>query len=208
MNVKTYSPKTEWHTDGFAPITGAPNRIVVHRTGNPDADGDATMSYFDSSRKSSVHAVIDRTHVLLGPAPNRQAWHVLAYKQAAAKGFAITNALVQAGRDRGDINAFGIEVVEHWTASAKKDGQDKLTGRARDEAILSGGATTWPDDTVETLVEFLTEWTPHELGTLPIFGHSEFDPAMRSHDPDGIMTPSQIRQRVSMRLALAGGERS
>ena len=146
-NVQTYKPAAPWSAAGFAPGTGAPTRVVVHRTANPDANGLGTMGYFDRSREASIHIVIDGSEVLLGVPWDRHAWHVKASQRAAALGFATSHPNVQGGRSRGDIHAIGIEVVERWIA-------EPLVGRGdprRDAIIRSGEGIWWPDETVETL---------------------------------------------------------
>ena len=193
MNVTKYEPMIAWDDRGFAPQTTEIKRVVAHRTANPDAGGLRTMQYFDNSRAASIHAVIDGSDVLLGVEPGLHAWHVREARKAQELGYRVSHPAVQNGKARGDICAFGIEVVEHWRPG---EITRYASGNLR-RAAIEDGKTYWTDETIETLIEFLTVWLPNEIGEYILDFHSELDPWERPHDPDGLLAPALIRTMIA-----------
>ena len=179
-----------------------PTRLLFHRTGNQrkSADAPANMAYWWDNRAQGVgsaHAVVDAAGVWLAVPGDRTAWGVKEYRIAERMGFPIR--VPGDTRRRGDVRAINIEVCEN-------------VGRAAGDPAFPAGV--W-DNAVAFVVDVLRgkypELVPGEglLTPFDIFGHSEFDPWQRPHDPDGIKPVAEIIREIGRALhrslTVAGG---
>ena len=88
-----------------------PNRIIIHRQGNPGAHAKNALDWGNREGAFSIHTYIEDEIVYHCVPLGRQAFHANfgSYEQAAAWGYPV---LTPGRLARGDIRAVGIETVD------------------------------------------------------------------------------------------------
>lgn len=90
---------------------GKPNRIIVHRQGNPGATAINALNWGDREGAFTIHTYIDGETVYHCVPMNRHAYHAASGSAAKAAEFGWVNK-TPGGQFRGDIRAVGIETVD------------------------------------------------------------------------------------------------
>lgn len=145
---------------------GQPDRIIVHRQGNPGAHARDALAWGNREGTFTIHTYIEDDLVFHCVPLNRHAFHAASGSAAQAKAWGYPH-LTPGGSPRGDIRAVGIETVD----------------------VPGGGpgqAYSLSQETRITLVLVLARQCL-ELGLDPLNGHTieehaGYDPVTRSED--------------------------
>lgn len=110
---KTYTPETFRFTNTLLASweRGAPERIIVHRQGNPGAHAAAALNWGDREGAFSIHDYIEDGTAIHAVDWTRHAYHTNAASAAGAEAFGYS-VLTPWGTRRGDIGAVGIETCD------------------------------------------------------------------------------------------------
>ena len=171
---------------------GKPDLICVHRTANASATASSNNKFARRTGKASWHECIDDSDGYGKPVvrmlvPSHvHAWHILESRIAAKHGRSVT--VPWRNQKRGDYGVYGVEVDEDtggWNEATRK----ALVARLRDLFLESRMPAH----------RFARVLTPEDN----LIGHSEFDPWTRSHDPDDLWHPDDIRHAVANAIAQA-----
>lgn len=161
-DVRTYTPE---NPDLVPYRMGRPQRIIVHRQGNPGATAENALRWMDRNGLS-VHYYCDQGVVWRSVPPEGLARHVGEFRVAHDRGYPIASPPPLIGL-RGDIQAIGIETVDSDNPVDLGHGQTVgLSQRTR-----------------QTLVRLCAElcrlWN---LSPEVISEHATWDPWQRPHD--------------------------
>lgn len=177
MAVDMHDMGYDWGEKYDVPLVKPGNRIIVHRTANPNAGARQVAAWFWNEFKASCQYIVDQKEIVKCVDPKWHAYHVKEARKAKELGF--KDKLN--GWPRGDVGAIGIEMVER-----------KVRGKL-----------CIPDKTKEKVVALIRDMLryPEAYNLDPnekihILGHSELDPWNRNRDPDELWDPDDIRAAV------------
>lgn len=163
----------------FLTVTQVPDRIVIHRQGNPGATALHALNWGNSTKAFTIHSYIGGKRCYDAIDPRRHAFHVKEYRRAATLGFASNG---QYGR-RGDYNSIGIEAED-------------VRGGA------PGQAYSLTQDTRITLVLRVAAYCREfNISPMRIYEHADLDPWTRSEDLGDALNVGDFRQDVADVLA-------
>jgi len=159
--------------------TQVPTKIVVHRQGNPGAEGENGISWMARTGAASIHHYVDDGTVFRGIPEANHAFHVLEGRRAGMFGL---DAYGPYGR-RGDYDTIGIEVEDEDAAST---------------ALVRGQTYGFSQESRITLVLLLADILHRypRLKTTDIITHSDLDPWTRPQDPGDAINMNDLRLDV------------
>ena len=171
----TYVTKTfAFNNPSLAPIKfGKPNRIILHRQGNPGAKAPNSLNWGNNTAAFSIHSYIERDTSYDAVNPEYTAYHVKQWVKASEMGY----PTVFSGLVRGDFGAIGIETVDEGTTGAYYLHQEtRITLLLRVAAYMRA----YPHLTVGTVYE-----------------HADFDPWDRPDDLGNALNILDFRDDLS-----------
>lgn len=164
---------------------GKPDRIIIHRQGNPGAHALDALNWGNREGTFTIHTYIEDDLVIHCVPLHKHAFHAHSGSadKAAAFGYPV---LTPTGQRRGDIKAVGIETVD----------------------IAGGGpgqAYSLSQETRISLVLVLARQC-RELGLDPLNGrtieeHASYDPVNRAEDLGNAIFVPDLREDVADLLA-------
>lgn len=145
-----------------------PNRIILHRQGNPGAKALNALTWGNRTGAFSIHSYIEDGVCYDAVEANVQAFHVKETKWARAWGFPTPHG-------RGDYRAYGIETVD-------------VTGGAPDQQY------SLSQDTRITLLLVVRDVCQQfNISPENVFEHADFDPVTRSEDLGDALNVTDFR---------------
>lgn len=159
--------------------TQVPTKIVVHRQGNPGAEGENGISWMARTGAASIHHYVDDGTVFRGIPEANHAFHVLEGRRAGMFGLPTYGPY---GR-RGDYDTIGIEVEDEDAEST---------------ALVRGQTYGFSQESRITLVLLLADILRRypRLKTTDIITHSDLDPWTRPLDPGDAINMTDLRLDV------------
>lgn len=181
---------------GLLPVVGPPLGLIIHRTGNANGLGQATVNFFYNHASAVSHDVIERDNVYVCVDPTRVAWHVngpIEREKARELGLPLTSSAFGNGRwQRADMNVIGIETCEEWVKGEPSDW------------ITKDGRLGWHKETYDTLIHRAADHIKkYNIPRSRVYPHSLFDPVDRPADPDGIVDFEELLDDI---FAIVGGK--
>lgn len=166
-----------------------PNRITMHRQGNPGAEGTNGITWMNDANAGSIHSYVDDVICWDGVPATRLALHVKASTVAEAMGYRVTDAAWGYER-RGDYDAIGIE-MEDESPSSGDLAPGQLYGLSQETRITA-------------LLRCAAYMREFSIPSSKVDEHATYDPANRPDDiGDGLFIPDF---RLDLDDFLAGRE--
>ncbi len=160
---------------------GDPQRVVVHRQGNPGARARASLAWGNEFKTYSIHSYVEDTVCIDAVPPERHAYHVREHRKAAEFGCPTRHVgWRRVWGPRGDIRAIGVETVE--LAGPGAPGVDQayhLTQETRITLLLRVADYLRQFPSIEPLAQ--------------VHSHAELDPWTRLHDPGDALNIDDFR---------------
>ena len=156
-----------------------PKKIVVHRQGNPGAEGENGIKWMVRTGAASIHRYIDDEKVFFGIPTDRHAFHVRGYRRTEEFGLPFSG---QYG-PRGDYDTIGVECEDEDQNSAQlAPGQTYgLSQETRISLVL-------------VLRDLIREYP--DLTVMDIIRHQELDPWTRPEDTGDALNLADLRADV------------
>lgn len=166
-------------------IEQVPMRIVMHRQGNPGAEGENGLAWGKRTGAFTIHGYVDDEVCFDAIPPTRHAFHVLASRLAHQSGFKANGVYGW----RGDYETIGIECEDESPESG-----DLAPGQAY--GLSQATRITALLRVRDYLLEF-----PH-LTPDDVYEHADFDKVTRAHDLGDALNMADFRD--DLRDLLAG----